>query len=81
MKLTLEQKRACRLERREQDARTARAQAETLEIVKSGVCPLCGSRLRRNLALTGWWQCSQYGAEGFRLYADRPACSWQGFTE
>jgi hypothetical protein len=31
--------------------------------------------------LTGWWQCSQYGAEGFRADSTKPSCGWQGFTE
>ena len=44
-------------------------------------CPVCGATLRRNLSITGWWQCSQYGAEGFRADSSKPACSWQGFTE
>jgi hypothetical protein len=49
-------------------------------IVAAGICPTCGSKLRRNLALTGWWQCAQYGAEGFRADSSKPACSWQDFT-
>jgi ribosomal protein L37AE/L43A len=51
------------------------------QIVAAGRCPDCGSPLRRNLALAGWWQCSQYGAEGFRADASRPACAFQTFTE
>ncbi len=54
--------------------------AAALAVVASGACPQCGSGLRRNLALTGWWQCEQYGAPGFRRDASRPACEWQGFT-
>jgi hypothetical protein len=54
--------------------------AEVKAIVTSGKCPDCGTGLRRNLALTGWWQCSQYGAEGFRTDSSKPSCSWQGFT-
>ena len=60
--------------------RSAAIHAEVQAIVNEGTCPTCGATLRRNLALTGWWQCSQYGAEGFRLHSDRPACGWQGFT-
>lgn len=53
---------------------------EVQSIVSTGRCPLCGSRLRRNLALAGWWQCSQFGAVGFRQDDRKPDCSWQGFT-
>ena len=50
-------------------------------IVATGKCPTCGAALRRNLALAGWWQCSQYGAEGFRADSSKPACNFQTFTE
>ena len=62
-------------------ARVEAAQAETRRVVQTGCCPQCGAGLRRNLALTGWWQCAQYGAEQFRADASKPACSWQGFTQ
>ena len=62
-------------------ANMARIHAETMAIVQTGKCPQCGSKLRRNLALTGWWQCEQYGAEGFRKDASKPSCSFQCFTE
>lgn len=61
--------------------RMARLHNQARAIVQTGKCPKCGSRLRRNLALTGWWQCEQYGAEGFRKDASRPPCSFQTFTE
>ena len=61
--------------------RIAAQRAETRRVVLSGKCPLCGSGLRRNLSLTGWWQCDQLGAPGFRKRADLPSCDWQGFTE
>lgn len=64
----------------ERDARIAAAQEATRKIVATGCCPACGSKLRRNLAITGWWQCEQYGAPSFRARAADPACSWQGFT-
>lgn len=51
------------------------------EIVLSGSCPLCHKALRRNLALAGWWQCSQFGADGFRADASLPSCEFQCFTE
>jgi hypothetical protein len=54
---------------------------EVSAIVATGVCPLCGWPVKRNLALTGWYQCSQYGADGFRADSTKPQCSWQGFTE
>jgi uncharacterized protein (DUF983 family) len=54
--------------------------AEAIAIVQTGRCPQCGSGLRRNLALTGWYQCSQYGAVGFRADDSKPSCSFQCFT-
>lgn len=65
---------ACDIARRE--ARVA----AVLEVVRGGKCPQCGSALRRNLSLTGWWQCAQYGADTHRADPSRPACSWQDFT-
>ena len=62
------------------DARRAKAQAEAQATVATGCCPQCGAGLRRNLALTGWWQCEQFGAEGFRKDSSKPACSFQTFT-
>ena len=64
-----------------QNERIAAAQAETRRIVATGVCPECGGGLRRNLSLTGWWQCEQLGAENFRKDPTKPSCRWQGFTE
>jgi len=65
--------RAC--DRKASDARYAEAEA----VVTTGTCPACGQALRRNLALTGWWQCSGFGAEGFRAPGASP-CSFQTFT-
>jgi ribosomal protein L37AE/L43A len=62
-------------------ARTAAAQAETRSHVAADKCPQCGRKLRQNLAITGWWQCSQYGAVEFRVDSAAPSCSWQGFTQ
>lgn len=64
-------------EKAKRDARIA----EAVAIVKTGKCPQCGAGLRRNLSITGWWQCEQLGAEGFRKDASKPSCSWQTFTE
>lgn len=61
----------------EREARIAQA----IAIVKTGKCPDCGSGLRRNNSLAGWWQCDQYGSEGFRKDDSRPSCSFQTFTE
>jgi len=44
-------------------------------------CPTCGGAVRINLSLTGWVQCRQFGAVGFRADANRASCDWQGFTE
>lgn len=65
-------------------ARTARIAAGHMEAqaaLASGKCPTCGAGVRRNLSLTGWVQCDQFGAEGFRKDSSKPSCSWQGFTE
>ena len=80
MTTTLTTRQTRQAERKAQAERIAAAQTETLRVVLSGSCPSCGSGLRRNLALAGWWQCEQYGAESFRKDATKPACSWQGFT-
>lgn len=58
-----------------------RIHAETLEIVKTGCCPVCGRALKQNLSITGWWQCSQFGAVTRRADPTQPSCNWQGFTE
>jgi hypothetical protein len=55
-------------------------QAETRRVVASGACPLCGSALKQNLSLAGWWQCEQLGAETHRARPQEPSCDWQGFT-
>lgn len=64
-------------ERTKREARLAANRA----IVATGKCPKCGKPLRRNLALAGWYQCSQLGAEGFRADASLPSCSFDCFTE
>lgn len=61
--------------------RIALAIEEACRVVASGKCPDCGRPLRRNLALAGWFQCSQFGADGFRANSSLPSCSFQCFTE
>ena len=68
-------------ERKASVERMAAAKAATRSVVATGHCPQCGAPLRRNWALTGWWQCSQFGADGFRADSSKPSCDWQGFTE
>ena len=48
-------------------------------IVAEGKCPDCGAALKQNLALTGWHQCEQFGAVGFRKDGSKPSCSFQCF--
>lgn len=50
-------------------------------IVAKGCCPTCGSGLQRNLSLTGWWQCEQYGAPQYRKDPTKDGCSFQTFTD
>jgi hypothetical protein len=70
-----------RAQRAASEARMAAQRAATTAAVRAGCCPDCGASLRRNSALAGWWQCSQFGAVGFRADSSRPSCLWQGFTE
>lgn len=63
----------------EAERRIQQQSDETQTVVMSGICPLCGSGLRRNSALDGWWQCEQFGSDGFRKDNSKPSCSWQGF--
>ena len=57
-------------------ARKSEAQA----IVAAGICPQCGAGVHRNSALSGWYQCDQYGAAGFRKDSEKPACGFQLFV-
>ena len=54
--------------------------AEAVKIVSTGICPQCGAPLKRNLSMTGWWQCEQYGADTHRADPSKPSCSFQTFT-
>lgn len=67
-----------RAPRTESEGRMAAQQAEAVLAATKG-CPTCGRPVRRNLAITGWIQCEQYGAVGFRADGALPACSYQGF--
>lgn len=61
-------------EKRQADIKTANR-----AIFETGSCPDCGSGLVKNLALTGWVQCEQAGADGFRKNDNKPPCSFQIF--
>lgn len=49
------------------DKRMAELKAAAAAVVSKGSCPDCGGALKNNLALTGWWQCTN-------------KCGWQAFT-
>lgn len=68
-------------ERKAQKARLNQLREEAREIVRDGSCPQCGSELRRNTSLHGWWQCEQFGSTAFRARPDEPSCSFQCFTD
>lgn len=70
-----------RTARKEATARMNAAKAATVAAVVANECPRCGRPLRRNSSMAGWWQCSQFGAVGFRADSSQPPCDWQGFTE
>ena len=61
-------------------ARTEAAYAEARAIVATGKCPRCGSALKANLSITGWWQCAQYGEPAFRMNPNGSECIWQCMT-
>lgn len=79
-RMTTEERKARAQQRKAETERLNAAYAETLRVVTSGKCPKCGSKLVRNSALTGWWQCEQFGSEQFRARPSDAPCSWQGFT-
>ena len=66
-------------QRREAEARMVETRAEAAAALAANECPRCAQSVRRNLALTGWVQCSGFGADGFRAAGSTP-CDWQGFT-
>ena len=63
--------------------RMAELKAEAISVVALGKCPKCGTKLSRNSALAGWWQCGAYPCAKFRLseHLGLPDCSFQCFTE
>lgn len=65
-----------------QQAYMDRIHDEAKAIVEKGICPRCGSKLVRNLALFGWHQCVQYG-RWKETHGDpnKPNCGFQCFTE
>ncbi len=68
-------------EQRASQARMEAQQRASQAALEANCCPQCGSQVRRNLAITGWVQCEQYGSVGFRARDEDPQCSWQGFTQ
>lgn len=54
---------------------------EGLRIVRKGVCPTCGTKLYRNLALSGWFQCGHFGADGFQRESSPEHCDYQMFYD
>lgn len=78
---TTRKPRRTKAEKQAEIARREQYLAEARAVVASNTCPTCGRKLRRNLALAGWWQCSQYGSIGFRADNSQPSCSFQTFTE
>ena len=50
-------------------------------ILKTGKCPDCGTKLYRNLSMTGWWQCGHLGATGFQKEPSDQHCSFQFFYD
>ncbi|GAC1475606.1 MAG: hypothetical protein PVSMB8_00350 [Vulcanimicrobiaceae bacterium] len=63
-------------------AKMMKLQADAAEHVARGTCPHCGTKLVRNLALTGWWQCGAYASADFRKpeFKGLPSCAFQTFT-
>lgn len=62
---------------------TAAYKAEAISVVALGKCPECGTKLYRNGAIAGWWQCGAYPCAKLRLseHLGLPYCSFQCFTE
>lgn len=56
-----------------------RHQADTLNAWRTNTCPRCGRPVTPNNSISGWVQCTQFGALQFRRDKEAPACNWQGF--
>jgi NMD protein affecting ribosome stability and mRNA decay len=52
---------------------------ECQAIWNNGICPTCGAKLQRNYSMSGWVQCEQLGAVGFRKDETKPSCNYQFF--
>ena len=65
----------------ESRTRIEAAHRHSQTVVDANYCPQCGSKIRRNNSLAGWYQCEQYGSDKFRARPQDKPCSWQGFTE
>jgi len=59
----------------------AAIRAQAVAVVATGACPDCGSALRRNNSIAGWWMCEQRGADAFRARPQDAPCAFQCFTE
>ena len=81
MRLTTIERAQRKAKAAEAAARIERHKAEARREVATGKCPMCGGVIQRNLSLTGWYQCEQLGAVGFRKDPHKPSCSYQVFTE
>jgi hypothetical protein len=73
-RITKEQKAA---EKAKRFARMQQAHA----IVAKGTCPKCGTKLYRNLSLSGWYQCGHVGAEGFQKEPSAQHCDFDIFYD
>lgn len=69
--------------RKAHEDRMAMLHAKAQQVVATGQCPLCGTGLVRNLALTGWWQCGGYATGTHRQpqFAGVAKCDFQTFKE
>ena len=67
-------------ERKAHQERIEMLKEQVQAIVNTGICPECKADLKRNLSMTGWWQCEQLGAVGFRKDPTKSSCNWQGFV-
>lgn len=62
------------------DLRMSAQRMVAANALRDNRCPTCHGPVRQNLALTGWVQCSQFGARDDRTDRYAPPCEWQGFT-